>query len=82
MSDSLTAALFALGAAVFAASFSLIARRGQQHGSAVTGVVIGLIVNTPILIAVTAWFWEPGWWNTRAILWFLVGGRSAPRPRA
>ena len=67
MNDSLTAVIFSLSAAVFAASFSLIARRGQQHGSAVTGVVIGLIVNTPVLIAVTVYFWEPGWWNIRSI---------------
>ncbi len=78
MNNSLTAALFALGAAVFAASFSLIARRGQKHGNAMTGVVIGLIVNTPILIAVTAWFWEPGWGILRAILWFMVGGITGP----
>lgn len=78
MSQTLTAALFALSAAVFAASFSLVVRRGQQHGSAVTGVVIGLIVNTPFLIVATAWFWEPEWWNLRSILWFTVGGMTGP----
>ena len=78
MIDSSLAALFSLGAAVFAASFSLLARRGQRHGSAMTGVVIGLIVNTPFLIAATAYFWEPGWWDLRSILWFTVGGMMGP----
>lgn len=78
MSDSLTAALFSLGAAVFAASFSLVARRGQRHGTAITGVVIGLIVNTPILIGLTAWLWRPEWWDLRAILWFSAGGITGP----
>ncbi|MEE9239832.1 MAG: DMT family transporter, partial [bacterium] len=62
----------------FAASFSLLARRGQRHGSAVTGVVIGLIVNTPFLIAATVYFWEPGWWDLRSILLFAVGGMTGP----
>lgn len=78
MNPTLLAALFAMGTAIFSATFSLVARRGQQHGGAVTGVVIGLIVSTPFLLMATAYFWEPSWWNLKAILWFTVGGLTGP----
>ncbi len=78
MSESHLAVSFALATAVMAATFSLIVRRGQAHGNAATGVLIGLIVNTPWLIALSIWFWEPGWWNPRAFLFFAAAGMTGP----
>lgn len=72
------AALFSLGTAIFSAAFSLVVRKGQAHGNAVTGVVIGLIVNTPLLIAASWYLWEPALWNPRAIFWFAAGGLTGP----
>ena len=57
MTDTTLAVLFALTTAVLAGPVGLLIRRGQVYGTAVTGVLIGLIVNTPILIAATAYFW-------------------------
>ncbi len=74
MSESHLAVSFALATAVMAATFSLIVRRGQAHGNAATGVLIGLIVNTPWLIALTIWFWEPGWWRPWAFIYFAAAG--------
>ncbi|MDA0999829.1 MAG: DMT family transporter, partial [bacterium] len=67
-----------LGTAIFSAGFSLVVRKGQAHGNAITGVVIGLIVNTPLLIAASWYLWEPEWWNLRAIFWFMAGGVTGP----
>lgn len=78
MNDSLLAVIFSLCTAVMAASFSLIVRRGKQHGNAITGVLIGLIVSTPGLVAATLWFWEPGWWNLRALVLFSAAGLTGP----
>ncbi len=43
-----------------------------------TGVIIGLIVNTPLLIAATAYFWEPAWWDLRAVGFFVALGLAGP----
>ncbi len=78
MSEAHLAIIFSLGTAVMAASFSLIVRRGQQHGNAATGVLIGLIVNVPWLLALTWWYWEPHWWNPWALLFFVGSGATGP----
>ncbi len=78
MTDTTLAVFFALTTAVLAGPVGLLIRRGQVYGTAVTGVVIGLIVNTPILIALTAWFWEPAWWNLRAFGLFVALGLAGP----
>lgn len=78
MSESHLAIVFSLGTAMMAASFSLMVRRGQQYGNAATGVLIGLIVSTPWLAAVTLWLWEPGWWNPWALLLFVGSGLTGP----
>ena len=74
MNDTLLAAGFALGTASMSSAFSLIARRGQRHGTATTGVVIGLIVNIPWLVALTILTWEPAYWNSEAWFWVLLVG--------
>ncbi len=78
MNDTLLAAGFALGTASMSSAFSLIARRGQQHGTAMTGVVIGLIVNIPWLIALTILTWEPSYWSSEAWFWFFLSGITGP----
>ena len=78
MSESHLAIVFSLSTAVMAATFSLIVRRGQQYGNAATGVLIGLIVNVPWLLAATIWLWEPGWWNPWALLLFTGSGLTGP----
>ena len=80
MTDTTLAALLALTTAALAGPVGLIIRRGQRYGNAVTGVVIGPIVNLPLLIGATILLWEPGWWNLRAVMLFvalgLAGGRT------
>ncbi len=78
MNDALLAAGFALGTASMSAAFSLIARRGQGYGTAMTGVFIGLIVNVPWLIAATILMWEPAFWNMEAWFWFFLSGITGP----
>jgi drug/metabolite transporter (DMT)-like permease len=76
--DPALAAAFALMAAVGSATFSIIIRKGQRHGNAMTGVLIGLIVSVPILSAATALLWEPGWWHPSAIGFFVAAGLAGP----
>ncbi|MDE0332373.1 MAG: EamA family transporter [Nitrospinae bacterium] len=78
MNDTLLAAGFALGTASMSSAFSLIARRGQRHGTAITGVVIGLIVNIPWLVALTILTWEPAYWSSEAWFWFFLSGITGP----
>ncbi|MEE9257613.1 MAG: DMT family transporter [bacterium] len=78
MTDSTLAAIFALTTAALAGPVGLIIRRGQRYGNAVTGVVIGLIVNLPLLIGATILLWEPGWWNLRAVMLFVALGLAGP----
>ena len=78
MSGTLLATVFSVGTSLCTASFSLIVRRGQQHGSAITGVVIGLIVSVPVLLAASWLTWDPAVWSTTGILWFALGGLTGP----
>ena len=78
LSESHLAVIFSLASAVLAATFSLIVRRGQVHGNAATGVIIGLIVNIPWLVAATIWLWEPSWWNPWAFLLLTGSGLTGP----
>lgn len=78
MSDTLLASVYSLGTSFCTASFSLIVRRGQQHGSALTGVVIGLIVSVPFLLAATWLAWDPALWSAAGVLWFALGGLTGP----
>ena len=78
MSDTLLAAIFALITASISGPVSVTARRAGAYGNAVTGVLIGLIVNIPLLIIATAVLWEPGWWNPEGFLWFALLGLVGP----
>ena len=78
MTNTLLAAGYALGTASMSSAFSLIARRGQRHGTAMTGVVIGLIVNVPWLVALTILTWEPAYWSMEAWFWFFLSGITGP----
>ena len=78
VSDNLLSIFYALTTAVGAATFSLIVRRAQNHGSAFTGVVIGLIVNIPWLCLATFLLWQDSWWNPEAFLLFALSGLSGP----
>lgn len=78
VSENLLAVFYALASAIGAATFSLIVRRAQNHGSAFTGVVIGLIVNIPWLCLATFLLWQDSWWNTKAFLLFALSGLSGP----
>jgi len=78
VSNAFLAVFFSMGTAVFSAGFSIIVRRGQQHGSAITGVIIGLIVSVPILVAATLLSWQPHWWSPASFLWFALAGLTGP----
>ena len=78
MTNQAVGAGFALMSAMGAAIFSIIVRRGQQHGNAATGVTIGLIVSMPVLIVLSIIFAEPGWWNLEAIGFFVAAGLMGP----
>ena len=78
MNNPALAAAFALMAAVGSATFSIIIRKGQRYGNAATGVLIGMLVGTPILLAATALLWEPGWWHPRAYALFIAAGLAGP----
>ena len=78
MSDAVLATGFSLGTAWMTAVYSLLAKRGQRHGAALTGVVIGLIVSVPLLVALAILSWEPAWWNKKAWFWFFLAGLTGP----
>lgn len=78
MTNQAAAAGFALISAVSSAIFSIIIRKGQRHGNAASGVIIGLIVSMPVLIALSLMFAEPGWWHPRAIGFFIAAGLLGP----
>ncbi len=78
MNDTALAAMFALLTASIAGPVSVFVRRGQAYGNATTGVLIGLIVNVPLLLAATALLWEPGWWDPGRIAWFVALGLAGP----
>ena len=72
VSENLLSIFYALATDIGAATFSLIVRRAQNHGSAFTGVVIGLIVNIPWLCLATFLLWQDSWWNPKAFLLFAL----------
>lgn len=72
------AAAFALMSAVGSATFSIIVRKGQRYGNATTGVLIGLLVGTPMLLVATAIFWQPSWWHPCAYVFFILAGLAGP----
>ena len=78
MSDTLLAAIFALITASISGPVSVTARRAGAYGNAVTGVIIGLIVNIPLLVITTVVLWEPGWWNPEGLIWFILLGLVGP----
>tara|TARA_Y100000588_G_scaffold390439_1_gene495945 strand:- start:2874 stop:3755 length:882 start_codon:yes stop_codon:yes gene_type:complete len=66
--------IFALVTAVFTASFQILVRKGREYGNALTGALIGIFVNLPILILVSFITWEPEWLNLKAIGYFITTG--------
>ncbi len=60
--------------ALLTASFQIIVRKGKDYGNALTGVLIGIIVNFPIMFAASYITWEPGWLNPTAISFFAATG--------
>jgi drug/metabolite transporter (DMT)-like permease len=78
MSASLLAVVFAFGNAMATSIFGLFVRRGERLANPTTGVLIGLLVNLPIMGAATWYFWESHWWNPLGILCFVVDGIVGP----
>lgn len=78
MNTTVLAASFALLTAAIGGPFSVIVRRGQAYGNAVTGVIIGLIVSLPLLTIALAFLWEPSWWELKAVLLFIALGLVGP----
>ena len=78
MNDTVLAASIALLTAAVGGPFSVFVRRGLPYGNAVTGVIIGLTVSLPLLMAALAVLWEPGWWNPKAALLFAALGLMGP----
>ena len=76
MTETNWAVLLAISAAALTATFQLLARRGQVYGNAVTGVMIGVIVNLPLLIIATYSYWDPAWGNPWAITFLLFASRN------
>ena len=68
------AVIFGLITALLTASFQIIVRKGKDYGNALTGVLIGIIVNFPIMVAISYVTWEPEWFNTTAIMFFAATG--------
>ena len=79
MSDPALAAVLALGGAVTSATFSIIVRKGQRHGNATSGVMSGLIVSAPTLIAALARFAQPAWRLPAALRIGRAPGKRALR---
>ncbi|MBI3126150.1 MAG: DMT family transporter [Candidatus Tectomicrobia bacterium] len=78
MSASLMAVFFAFGNAMGSSTFGLLVRRGERFANATTGVLIGLLVNLPIMGAAAWYFWDPAWWNPWGILCFAIDGVLGP----
>ena len=66
------AVIFAFSTAILTATFQTIARKGRSYGNAATGVVIGLVINSPILLLYSFFSWEPHWFNMKAIGLFIA----------
>ena len=71
------AVIFAFSTAILTATFQTIARKGRSYGNAATGVVIGLVINSPILLLYSFFSWEPHWFNMKAIGLFIATGFAA-----
>ena len=71
------AVTFAFSTAILTAVFQAIARKGRVHGNAATGVIIGLVINLPILILYSYLSWKPHWFNLEAIVLFTLTGFAA-----
>ena len=72
------AVVFGLITALLTAFFQIIVRKGKNYGNALTGVLIGIIVNFPIMVALSYVTWEPEWFNAKAILIFAATGIFGP----
>ena len=60
--------------AVLTASFQIIERKGKQYGNALTGALIGIFVNIPIMILISFFLWEPEWLDLEAIGLYAITG--------
>ncbi|MEE9257496.1 MAG: DMT family transporter [bacterium] len=78
MMDSALAGIYSIATAMSTGAFSVIVRRGGSYANAVTGVLIGLIVTLPPLVAATWALWQPEWWNPRAWALLATGGLLGP----
>tara|TARA_B100000686_G_scaffold194950_1_gene201874 strand:+ start:4677 stop:5558 length:882 start_codon:yes stop_codon:yes gene_type:complete len=78
MIDQTTACIFAFCAAIGAATFSIIIRMGQRYANATSGVVIGLIVSVPFLLALVLIFSDLRLIDRTAVLCFFVSGLLGP----
>ena len=72
------AVVFGLITALLTAFFQIIVRKGKNYGNALTGVLIGIIVNFPIMVALSYITWEPEWFNAKAIMIFAATGIFGP----
>ena len=70
--------LFSLSTALVVGSFTLFVRSGQRHANAVSGVLIGIIVSLPPLLAGAVWTWEPAHYQPLGWLFFALAGIVGP----
>ncbi len=78
MSTSTLSVLFSLSTALVVGSFSLFVRSGQRHANAVSGVLIGIIVSFPALLAGAVWTWESAHYQPVAWAFFGLAGVMGP----
>ncbi|MBI2132574.1 MAG: DMT family transporter [Candidatus Tectomicrobia bacterium] len=78
MTDTILAVAYSLASASTMGLFGVLVRRAESRANAVTGVLIGIVVSLPFLAASTAYLWEPGWWNLRALVLFAAAGAINP----
>ena len=78
MTTTTLSVLFSLSTAVVVGSFTLFVRSGQRYANAVSGVLIGIIVSFPPLLAGAIWTWEPTHYQPLAWLFFALAGVMGP----
>ena len=78
MIDQATACLFAFFGAIGSATFSIIIRKGQSYGNAITGVIIGLIVSIPVMFLLIFIFSDLKMLGKTALLCFIFAGLLGP----
>ncbi len=78
MTTTTLSVLFSLSTAVVVGSFTLFVRSGQRYANAVSGVLIGIIVSFPPLLAGAIWTWEPAHYQPLAWLFFALAGVMGP----